>query len=65
MVDPYILICPLLQYSILIMHNALYSITQPGGQMYFSDIYTNQDMPQALKDNSVLWGEFNIPPTCV
>ena len=33
--------------------------------MYFSDIYTNQDMPQALKDNSVLWGEFNIPPTCV
>lgn len=32
--------------------------TQPGGQMYFSDIYTNQEMPQALKDNSVLWGEF-------
>ena len=30
---------------------------QPGGEMYFSDIYSNQAIPEVLRKNKVLWGE--------
>lgn len=32
------------------------STQQDGGEMYFSDIYSNMAVPKALKENKVLWG---------
>lgn len=31
---------------------------QTGGEMYFSDIYSNQPVPESLRENKILWGEF-------
>lgn len=29
---------------------------QTGGEFYFSDIYSSQEVPEAIKRNKVLWG---------
>ncbi len=34
-----------------------YELLKPGGEMYFSDVYTNRRVPQHLQQNKVLWGE--------
>uniref|UniRef100_H3AAR6 Arsenite methyltransferase n=1 Tax=Latimeria chalumnae TaxID=7897 RepID=H3AAR6_LATCH len=32
-------------------------VVSDGGEMYFSDVYANLNLPQELRDHSVLWGE--------
>lgn len=32
-------------------------LLKEGGELYFSDVYSNRRIPQALKDDEVLWGE--------
>jgi ubiquinone/menaquinone biosynthesis C-methylase UbiE len=32
-------------------------LLKPGGELYFSDVYANRRVPQALQDDPVLWGE--------
>jgi len=34
-----------------------YRLLKPGGELYFSDVYSSRRMPQHLKDDPVLWGE--------
>ena len=34
-----------------------YRLLKPGGEMYFSDVYSNQRVPSVLKKDPVLWGE--------
>jgi len=34
-----------------------YDLLKPGGEMYFSDVYSDRRIPKALQDNRVLWGE--------
>lgn len=34
-----------------------FRVLKPGGEMYFSDIYSNQAIPEVLRKNKVLWGE--------
>ena len=34
-----------------------YRLLKPGGEMYFSDVYSDRRVPQALQDDPVLWGE--------
>ena len=34
-----------------------YNLLKPGGEMYFSDVYSDRRIPQALQNNRVLWGE--------
>lgn len=34
-----------------------YRLLKPGGEMYFSDVYSSQRVPAALKKDPVLWGE--------
>lgn len=34
-----------------------YRVLKPGGEMYFSDVYSSRRLPQNLKDNEVLHGE--------
>lgn len=34
-----------------------YDLLRPGGEMYFSDVYSDRRIPQHLQDNQVLWGE--------
>lgn len=34
-----------------------YELLKPGGEMYFSDVYSDRRIPQALQDDRVLWGE--------
>jgi len=34
-----------------------YRLLKPGGELYFSDVYSNRRMPQHLKEDPVLWGE--------
>lgn len=34
-----------------------YRLLKPGGELYFSDVYSDRRMPQHLKDDQVLWGE--------
>ena len=34
-----------------------YDLLKPGGEMYFSDIYSDRRISQELKDDKVLWGE--------
>ena len=34
-----------------------YRLLKPGGEMYFSDVYCDRRVPQALQDDPVLWGE--------
>jgi arsenite methyltransferase len=35
----------------------VFRILKPGGEMYFSDVYSDRRIPQEAKDNEVLWGE--------
>lgn len=35
---------------------------QPGGEVYFSDVYSNQAIPEVLRKNKVLWGELIWSP---
>ena len=32
-------------------------LLKPGGELYFSDVYSNRRVPQELRDDEVLWGE--------
>lgn len=34
-----------------------YRLLKPGGEMYFSDVYSDRRFPEELKQNKVLWGE--------
>ena len=34
-----------------------YDLLKPGGEMYFSDVYSDRRIPQHLQDDKVLWGE--------
>lgn len=34
-----------------------YDLLKPGGELYFSDVYTNRRVPVDLQNNRVLWGE--------
>lgn len=33
------------------------NLLKPGGELYFSDVYSNRRVPKSLQDNEVLWGE--------
>lgn len=41
--------------------NAVFSeafrLLKPGGEMYFSDVYSDRRVPKYLRENSILWGE--------
>jgi len=37
--------------------NDVYDLLKPGGEMYFSDVYSDRRIPQELQDHPVLWGE--------
>ncbi|MCB0736000.1 MAG: methyltransferase domain-containing protein [Bacteroidetes bacterium] len=34
-----------------------FKLLKPGGEMYFSDVYSDRRVPQHLQENKVLWGE--------
>ena len=34
-----------------------YELLKPGGEMYFSDVYSDCRIPQHLQEDKVLWGE--------
>jgi SAM-dependent methyltransferase len=34
-----------------------YRLLKPGGELYFSDVYSDRRVPQALREDAVLWGE--------
>ena len=34
-----------------------YRLLKPGGELYFSDVYSNRRVPQSLREDEVLWGE--------
>lgn len=34
-----------------------YNLLKPGGEMYFSDVYSDRRIPKSLKEDQVLWGE--------
>jgi len=34
-----------------------FDLLKPGGEMYFSDVYSDRRIPQELQQNKVLWGE--------
>lgn len=34
-----------------------YALLKPGGEMYFSDVYSDRRVPMELQKNKVLWGE--------
>eukprot|EP00928_Gymnodinium_smaydae_P034098 TRINITY_DN24246_c0_g2_i1.p1 TRINITY_DN24246_c0_g2~~TRINITY_DN24246_c0_g2_i1.p1 ORF type:complete len:357 (-),score=83.00 TRINITY_DN24246_c0_g2_i1:228-1298(-) len=34
-----------------------YRLLKPGGELYFSDVYSDRRVPQTLREDSVLWGE--------
>jgi len=34
-----------------------FRILKPGGELYFSDVYSSCRVPQSLRDDEVLWGE--------
>ena len=36
---------------------ACYKLLRPGGEMYFSDVYTNQRVATALQQDDILWNE--------
>lgn len=37
--------------------NDAYELLKPGGEMYFSDVYSNRRIPMNLQKDKVLWGE--------
>lgn len=34
-----------------------YRVLKPGGELYFSDVYSDRRVPEHLRDDEVLWGE--------
>lgn len=34
-----------------------YNLLKPGGEMYFSDVYSDRRIPKSLQQDQVLWGE--------
>lgn len=34
-----------------------FRLLKPGGEMYFSDVYSDRRVPQSLQEDKVLWGE--------
>lgn len=42
-------------FSLIICHPLLTAF-QPGGEMYFSDVYANQHLSEAVRKHRVLWG---------
>jgi SAM-dependent methyltransferase len=34
-----------------------FRLLKPGGELYFSDVYSDRRVPQALREDPVLWGE--------
>lgn len=34
-----------------------YDLLKPGGEMYFSDVYSDRRIPKSLQENRILWGE--------
>lgn len=34
-----------------------YRLLKPGGELYFSDVYSDRRVPKELREDSVLWGE--------
>eukprot|EP00562_Extubocellulus_spinifer_P003436 CAMPEP_0178489426 /NCGR_PEP_ID=MMETSP0696-20121128/10370_1 /TAXON_ID=265572 /ORGANISM="Extubocellulus spinifer, Strain CCMP396" /LENGTH=391 /DNA_ID=CAMNT_0020117227 /DNA_START=60 /DNA_END=1235 /DNA_ORIENTATION=+ len=34
-----------------------YRLLKPGGELYFSDVYSNRRVPESLRKDKVLWGE--------
>lgn len=39
------------------MFTQIWKALKEGGELYFSDIYSDRRVPQELQDNKVLWGE--------
>jgi arsenite methyltransferase len=37
--------------------NDAFRLLKPGGEMYFSDVYSDRRVPKALQEDRVLWGE--------
>jgi len=37
--------------------NDAYSLLKSGGEMFFSDVYSDRRVPKSLQENRVLWGE--------
>eukprot|EP00934_Nitzschia_sp_Nitz4_P006751 Nitzschia sp. Nitz4//scaffold79_size90958//82892//84188//NITZ4_005040-RA/size90958-processed-gene-0.21-mRNA-1//1//CDS//3329558294//6741//frame0 len=37
--------------------NHCWKLLKPGGELYFSDVYASRRVPQALREDKVLWGE--------
>lgn len=35
----------------------IYELLKPGGEMYFSDVYSDRRIPKSLQQHEVLWGE--------
>lgn len=35
----------------------VYQMLKPGGEFYFSDVYSDRLVPEALRQNKILWGE--------
>jgi ubiquinone/menaquinone biosynthesis C-methylase UbiE len=35
----------------------IYRVLKPGGELYFSDVYSDRRIPENLRQNKVLWGE--------
>jgi ubiquinone/menaquinone biosynthesis C-methylase UbiE len=35
----------------------VFRVLKPGGELYFSDVYSDRRIPQHLRENKVLWGE--------
>lgn len=35
----------------------LFRVLKPGGELYFSDVYADRRVPEALRGDTVLWGE--------
>lgn len=37
--------------------NECLNLLKPGGELYFSDVYSNRRVPKSLQEDQVLWGE--------
>jgi len=35
----------------------IHRVLKPGGEIYFSDVYADKDIPQHLREDKTLWGE--------
>jgi len=35
----------------------VYNLLKPGGEMYFSDVYSDRRIKKELQDDKVIWGE--------